>query len=166
MSVENKYQNLRIPLKMEDEIQNKGGGTKEPRWQKRVKEIQSRNALHNYPECKYLICGMGQDRREGGVGMEGGEYETKVLIIWRWAPASWVFPSPGWEQQAAATVSSISPADWLSSARHASSPATLPTSPWGGYDQERDYSEDISLNDTSQNKKANPYLRGKRTVFK
>lgn len=42
-------------------------------------EIQSRNVLNNYPECKYVICGMGQDRR--AVGWVGGEYETKRLMI-------------------------------------------------------------------------------------
>lgn len=38
--VENKYQNLKIPLKMEDEIQNKGG-IKELRCQKIANKIQN-----------------------------------------------------------------------------------------------------------------------------
>ena len=55
---------------MEDEIQNKGG-VKELRWQKIANEIQSRNVLNSYPECKYLSCGMGQDRRAGVRGGGG-----------------------------------------------------------------------------------------------
>lgn len=60
---------------MEDEIQNKGR-IEELRWQKRVNEIQSRNVLHDYPECKHLPCGMGE-KRSGKAGWAWREESTK-----------------------------------------------------------------------------------------
>lgn len=144
---------------MEDERQNKGG-IKEFRCQKIANQIQNRNVRNRYLERKHTICGlsgMGQEGTRGG----GDQMKQK----YSWAKGGHQ-PQESSLPQGANSSSNHdynSTADQQWNVFHTLSPAVPPTTLTGENDQERDYSGDIILMDTSQNQsKQIPAWEGRR----